>query len=332
MIPEFIPILFEKAKSCAQDKRSWKGLFIGLISGYIIGWCAYGKFFAQHKIAAAENMAAVAERKRQDVISDNRRFQQDKERMQVCIDDLQNRIDAIRKEYKNYKSKPGENSKHIESLLATNNELVVKLQHADIELAKSSEQIKLLTEKLEELRNCYSKIPTSCTNDALLAVVYDLESKLKLRDDAIEREILRLAKIIEQMLNLTQRAYSVQVRFMQNGQPGLKTFDEFNKALLKIMEKLITAISVIRTINDLHLHFIAHVHGNADKIFRDNLLEPTDIFKIKLEADFRSVENARSLLDKMLQLNIEGETFFADAIETLMSHMRTCGKKREKID
>ena len=91
-----------------------------------------------------------------------------------------------------------------------------------------------------------------------------------------------------------------------------------------------TALCAFRTINDLYLHFLTHVYGNADTKLVDNLLEPTDIFTIKLEADFRSVENARLLLDRMLQLNIENETFFADTIEILMSHMRTCGKKSEK--
>ena len=327
MIPGLSSAFMANALSSIKDKRSWTGLVLGLIIGCAMGWYVYGTFFAQYKIIAAENVAAAAERKWQDAISDNKLLQQDKERKQVRIDDLQNRFDAVKNECENYKCKPDENSKHIKALLATNNELVVKLQHADLELAKSREQVKQLTEKLEELRSCYSKIPTSCTNDTLLSVVYDFEGKRKLRDAAIEKEILRLAKIKEQMFKLTLSAYNVQLRFAQNEQQSLKTWDEFNKAFLSMLEKLTTAVSTFRTINDLHLHFSTHVYGNADKILMENLLEPTDTFKIKLESDFKSVENARALLDGILRLDIEDASFFADAREILMSHMRTCGKK-----
>ena len=329
MIPGLTSAFIANALSGIKDKRTWIGLFLGLIIGCAIGWYAYGTFFAQYKIAAAENVSAVAMRKQQDVVSENKLLQLERDRLQSRIDGLQGELDLIKKEHVNCKLKPDKDSEYIESLLATNNDLVIKLQGAKLELDRNGERVKALTGDIENLRHCYSRIPDSCTNNALLSVVYDFDNKIKLRDSAIEKESLRLLKIRDQMLDLVYKAYIIQQTRVESKAQPINSLKEFENTYVNVFLRLGAAMSAFRTINDLHLHFLSHVYGNADKKLVDNLLEPTHIFEIKLEADFKSVENARSLLDGLLKLNIDDDAFFTKTIEILGSHLHTCGKKKD---
>lgn len=301
-----------------KDKMSIKGLIVGIIVGISIGWISCQVIFAQHKISAAENMAAVAALKQQEAISENKTLRLDNERLQSGIDDLHGQIDVIMKAHSECNSKPDKGSEYIESLLATNKELAARLQVAKFELDRNGEQIKILSEDIECLRNCYSRIPDSCTNNMLLSVAYDFDNKIKLRDSSIEKETARLLKIKDQMHDLAVKAYIVQLKL------------DPESSYTRVFEKIRDFNGAVDAIYNIHLHFLSHVHRNAEKILVDNLLEPSDIFKIRLEADFKSVENARSLFDRMLQLDINNEAFFTNIVELLMSHIRSCGKDANK--
>ncbi len=335
MLSGLSSMILSKAFSCIKDKTAWCIMGAGLMIGIGIGYWLCDNIVSRHRISVAESRAAIAAGREQDAVSaikglkaENTLLQNDKERMVAHISDLTETINQLRKD--NLESpKCSIDSAAINSLVATNSELVSRLEGANFEISENKKKLMGLREELERLRGLYSQLPVSCTNIALLAFVYDLDNKLLLRDSAIEKETLRLGKIKDQMLDLVYKAYTIQTEFAKSKAHTIKSLKEFENASSNVFLKLGAAVSAVRTINDLHLHFFSHIYGNADRKLADNLLEPTQIFEIKLEADFKCVENARSLLDRMLQLNIDDETFFTKTIEILGSHLRTCRKKND---
>ena len=334
MLSEISSMILSKAFSCIKDKTAWCLMGVGLMIGVCVGYWLCDNIVARHSISVAESRAAIAAGKEQEAVSamkglraDNTLLKNDKERMLSQISDLTETINQLRE---NDLESPSMDSAVINSLSATNRELVSRLEGANIEIIENKKKLMDLREALDRLRKLYSQVPVSCTNIALLAFVYDYDNKLLLRNSAIEKETLRLSKIRDQMLDLVHKAYTIQLGIAESKAQPIKSVKELENAYVNVFLRLGSAVSAFRTINDLHLHFLSHVYGNADKKLADNLLEPTQIFEIKLEADFKSVENARLLLDRMLQLNIDDETFFTKTIDILVSHLRTCGKKSDE--
>ena len=202
------------------------------------------------------------------------------------------------------------------SLAMSNQVLLAEVKDSQRETNSLNAQIATLKLALTSLREKYSSIPIHCTNSSLISVAYDLDEKMKLREEAIERHIEELKAIMVDILGGLQKEGQAQTVRLKLLPLSIRQKEETELVSQFFKSEVFVGL--------FYGHFIKHIYQTADHIYYANLLTPRDVMALKYKAPFQCVEVARSLARKINAPDSQDQNMFKRAAEIMENHLNGC--------
>ena len=203
-----------------------------------------------------------------------------------------------------------------EALVISNQALLAVAKDMEGKIGTLNAQVAALKTSLEILRDKYSIIPTSCTNSSLISVAYDLDEKMKLREEAIERQTAELKAIMVDILAGLQKECQVQAARIKVLPLGTRQKEDADLASQFSNSMVFIGL--------FYSHFIKHIYQTADHIYYVNLLTTREVMSLKYKAPFHCVEVAKSLARKINAPDSQGQSIFKHASEIMENHLNGC--------
>ena len=211
---------------------------------------------------------------------------------------------------------------HGEELIAlrgTNSLLMSELSYVRGEMKELLTRRQVEEDGYAVVKALQDKIPGGYTNLNQLAVVCDLAKKMNLRTAAIDKSVATLDEVKNQMFQVALKPLSVTdsifktVPMSQRDSAGVEFMSQFYIAVLNI--------------DRLYVHFMRHITTSADNVFLGHLTDSSEQLEVRLQVPFKCLENSRSMLKHMLELNVVDREFYAKLSKIIDGHLNSCGAK-----
>lgn len=297
--------LLANLKAQMEQRTFWCVALISILSGGIIGYKFNDFLTVRYREQKWESERQALETRIVSAESRVSKISNEKEQVTQKLEMMNGKIKGH--------EKFGNNT---ESLVISNQTLLAAAKSMEGTIDSLNSQIATLKTSLGILRDKYSIIPTSCTNSSLISVAYDLDEKMKLREEALARQTDELKAIMVDILAGLQKECQIQSARIKTLPLGVRQKEDADLA-----SQFSTSIVFIGL---FYSHFIKHIYQTADHIYYVNLLTTREVMSLKYKAPFQCVEVAKSLARKINAPDSQDQNIFKRASKIMENHLNGC--------